>query len=667
MFKKITVKNGIKTTDGRVLHHNNTYSFSEGITAIVGPNGCGKSLLSEFCAFSLFGVCALRLSSEHYKGLGVDAEVDIRGKTYLINRTINSCIIYMKDDKGLILEVCKGTKACNEYIIKLLGYNYQVYSMGNYAAQGEISDFCKLKPSERKGAIDKVLGLGIIDQLIKAASDSGKTYLDEANGMERVLGPEPEEPTKPDTGGLTEEQISDYLKNIQTLIDRKNVVKGILSKIGTLTEPVKPTKPEGYVGSDIIRSMLSKKTYCEEELTHINGFQKPTESRDYLKNIPLEWEAHRAYLKYKSQLASMPKEKPSIPLEEALNGCTDWYNYNLYIAKKQAFEKESVTCPACGNRFSPNNKWEDPKQIPNRPEKEENFYKSQVELHHIWENFEEPEPVEEVACPKYTETQAANLLNIFDLYEDGQKRLPEILKEYETCKNVTQQDLLRDQEYENALLVYQPSLEMYQNNLIEYNKYSQELAQLEGLGDLENARTIYTNFLMAISSYNNLLHTFEVAKKDYKNKLKEIEKCRDIGERYKKAADNLKEMKVKIKRYVIPSLQKVSSRLLFEMSDGLYSSIEIDDDFNITSGGLDVAAYSGSEKDMINLSIRIGLGQVLTHRAFNVFIGDEIDAAMSQERAQLVTNCLGRLRNYIKQIILISHRQITADNYIELN
>ena len=146
-----------------------------------------------------------------------------------------------------------------------------------------------------------------------------------------------------------------------------------------------------------------------------------------------------------------------------------------------------------------------------------------------------------------------------------------------------------------------------------------------------------------------------------------IETAQKEEQRYRQACENLKEMKIKIKGYVLPSLQKVSSILLSEMSDGQFERITIDPEFNILVEGREINLFSGSEQAMINLALRLGLGQVLTHKAFSVFIGDEIDASMRDERAQLTADCLRKISKYIRQVILISHRDITADQYIELN
>ena len=47
-------------------------------------------------------------------------------------------------------------------------------------------------------------------------------------------------------------------------------------------------------------------------------------------------------------------------------------------------------------------------------------------------------------------------------------------------------------------------------------------------------------------------------------------------------------------------------------------------------------------------------------------MGDEIDESMSEDRASSTADSLMKLTNQIDQIILISHRHIIADHFIDI-
>ena len=186
------------------------------------------------------------------------------------------------------------------------------------------------------------------------------------------------------------------------------------------------------------------------------------------------------------------------------------------------------------------------------------------------------------------------------------------------------------------------------------------------LTDLETKLNKLAILYHQCQEYETQKKIWDVQKSDYDRAKERADTFAREGGRYKKAAENLKEMKVKIKGYVLPSLQKVSSHLLSDMSDGLFNEITISPDFDILVEGREINLFSGSEQAMINLALRLGLGQVLTHKVFSVFIGDEIDASMREDRAQLTANCLKKISKYINQVILVSHRDIEADHYVQL-
>lgn len=650
MFKRLYVRNGIK-------HDGVTFNFEKGITAITGPNGCGKSLLAEFMAFALFGTKALRLPADKYEGLYVEADIVIRGKKYGITRGTKTCVIV--DDGDMV--VCNGTKACNLKLVELLGYGYPVYKMGNYAAQFEITNFGKLPPSERKKAVDQVLGLTILDTLIKYTNDEGNKHLSEVKGMESVLV-KPIEPEKPE-GVDQEESLVQQSNAIKAIIDRKALVKQLKENLGNLPTPTKPIKPEGMgeLTSEEIKNILSKKKLLEFQCNQYAGMTAPSYTIEQLDEMEKVWPAYSAYQNYLTQMVMVPKVKPEISLQEALDGIAEWDKYNNYMKIKQ----EIITCPNCSTKFNRSGDLYSENE-PQRPKIIEKYYKEQAELNHLWERITIPEEVPEVAKPQLFQPEISRQRTLIEEWDKREKELPVILEEILKYDNITDGLFSMVQAYEYALATYEQRVKQWEEYIHKSNEYIAELQQLESLGDVEGMYKTLSDKLNLIQVYKTHLAVYENSLKEYNERHEYLETIKDKGDRYKQASEKLKEIKAKMKQYILPSLARLASRLLSEMSEGQYSSIEIDDNFNITLNGLEIVGYSGSEQAMANIAIRIALGQVLTHKSFDVFIGDEIDDSMRPERAQATADCLRKLSQHIGQIILISHRNIEADNYINL-
>ena len=125
-------------------------------------------------------------------------------------------------------------------------------------------------------------------------------------------------------------------------------------------------------------------------------------------------------------------------------------------------------------------------------------------------------------------------------------------------------------------------------------------------------------------------------------------------------------MNILLENSIIPSLSKVSSDLVDEMTNGKISEIKINDDFEITADGKEICLLSGGEEAGVNLAIRLALSSILTRKVFNVFIGDEVDQSMDEERAELTANTLRNLNKQIEQMILISHKNIDGDYVIDI-
>lgn len=654
MFKSIKIKKG-------PVHAGREIVFTSGETAIIGPNGCGKSLLAEYMAFSLFGTVALRGKVSDYKDLEVITTVTIKGKNYRIERDTKTCKIF--DDKEEV--ICIGTKACNIKIVALLGYDFNVYKMGNYAGQLDILGLGTMKPTERKTALDRTLGIGIIDKLIKYANDIALKNRHESEALKSILVDPGQEPTPPTNyrEGLLKELYDEYISVKQDIDSYKEFQKR--------ERPVCPEEPIMPEIAKVFKEGSSKflqKVLKRKELETEQASLKKTPVSSYKKGfLDEELQKHKDYERYESYLKtvqSFQDKEPDVTLKEWEILYASLQEWKKYDDELTAYNLQEVSCPKCGNRFNPY-KEQPVKPLGERPNITYQYLQEQKELMAKKQFLSQIEPVDPVEKPTLSVSTIHEEINKIENYAIANLRLTEISIELSDYSLFTQENLERLQTYEKDLSVYN---EKRTNFEVEYQRWNTlNLKYLEF--NLHWAETR----LNELAIYYENVRKYEEKKREYDQKKAEydrvLEKALEMDKqetRYKTAADNLKTMKVKIKGYVLPSLQKVSSILLSEMSDGLFQRIEIDPDFNILVEGREICLFSGSEQAMINLALRLGLGQVLTHKAFSVFIGDEIDASMRDERAQLTADCLRKISKYIKQVILISHRNIEADHFIDL-
>lgn len=138
------------------------------------------------------------------------------------------------------------------------------------------------------------------------------------------------------------------------------------------------------------------------------------------------------------------------------------------------------------------------------------------------------------------------------------------------------------------------------------------------------------------------------------------------SDEYAEAKRRVQALKVQVKTHLLPSLNKVASILLNQMTGGERYEVLVDEDFEITIDGQPIGTLSGSGKAVANLAVRIALGQILTNKVFSVFFADEVDAAMDDDRAAYTAQALRRLTDLIGQVVIITHKRPETDHLIEL-
>jgi exonuclease SbcC len=109
-----------------------------------------------------------------------------------------------------------------------------------------------------------------------------------------------------------------------------------------------------------------------------------------------------------------------------------------------------------------------------------------------------------------------------------------------------------------------------------------------------------------------------------------------------------------------PELSELASSFLAELTDGRYSELELDDQYNILvlEEGVPKPVISGGEEDLSNLVLRLAISQMIAERAgqpFSLLILDEIFGSLDELRRASVLDLLRRLQDRFEQVILITH------------
>ncbi|MEO6878671.1 MAG: SbcC/MukB-like Walker B domain-containing protein, partial [Gemmatimonadaceae bacterium] len=96
------------------------------------------------------------------------------------------------------------------------------------------------------------------------------------------------------------------------------------------------------------------------------------------------------------------------------------------------------------------------------------------------------------------------------------------------------------------------------------------------------------------------------------------------------------------------------------LTDGRYSEIELDEQYNIIvlEDAIPKPVISGGEEDLANLVLRLAISEMIAERAgqsFSLLILDEVFGSLDDARRHNVVDLLRRLQDRFEQVILITH------------
>lgn len=412
----------------------------------------------------------------------------------------------------------------------------------------------------------------------------------------------------------------------------------------TLVEPVQPVKPEAYVPSQEIKIAQARADLSEfNQLTGWLARVPPApvapgkcsvaETAEFLQEqISERKQIERDRNQVVSELRHL---KPEVMTLEQIEACEEQnQKADLWAQKQKLLAQGHLCCPACD---------------------------------HEWpiadmSGFENIEEVAHSGLTNQTLAQYRSQIGNDALIEEKNALIEEI-DEYLDLNVDRSGDLkivLDHQASEEAYLRQKEAFEAYNADLP--NKQARH-KELEG-ADLRVA--VLQEQLRDAERYELALDRYTSDVQKFLASSARVGELWETAENYFSARETIRALKVSVKSHLLPSLNKVASVLLGRMTGGERYQVVVDEDFEIMIDGQPVNTLSGSGKAVANLAIRIALGQILTNRVFSVFLADEVDAAMDDDRAAYTADALRRLTEMVGQVILVTHKRPETDHMFEL-
>jgi len=409
-----------------------------------------------------------------------------------------------------------------------------------------------------------------------------------------------------------------------------------------MVEPVEPTKPEGYQASGEIDVASARAELAE--YNQLKGFlaQAPIKPKKPKKCRVKETseELRKAQSNRQSIISSidyLTKQKakivPEVYSDEDLEKLEAQHVMHHRMQQRdQLLAQGHNHCPSCD---------------------------------HEWplaaEELKAYEDVTEVSKPEVSRAE----INTHRASIGNNKRIEDLQSQLNTLviPDDRSEDVSIRQQYDTDLVQYDQQIKAYNIYNEQLIAKQERFAELEGV---EEKVTLLQDQFQLARQFEMLVAQYQTQLSDYEKRVEQVNTLTFKSDEFFKARKIILALKVSVKTHLIPSLNKVASVLLSRMTGGERYSVVIDEDFEILIDDQRINTLSGSGKAVANLAIRIALGQILTNRVFSVFLADEVDAAMDDDRASYTAEALRRLTDNISQVILITHKRPETDYIFEL-
>lgn len=170
--------------------------FESGITAIIGPNGSGKTTVLEAIAWALYGQPAIRGQRDgvRFLGAGARAQVEVEldfelgGHRYRIKRGLTTAAVYLD---GADSAVANSISAVNELVTRRMGMTRAEFFNTYFTGQKDLAVMAAMGTTERAQFLSRVLGYERLRTAQEIARETRRRIGAEIVGLRSAM-PEPE-------------------------------------------------------------------------------------------------------------------------------------------------------------------------------------------------------------------------------------------------------------------------------------------------------------------------------------------------------------------------------------------------------------------------------------------------------------------------------------------
>lgn len=667
-------------------HSDLSVPFTNGLNIIVGENGAGKSTVIDAINFSLFGVDSMDVNKLDLVKDGADSSefmvhlsfTGADGSTYDVTSTFEKKQV---EKNGVV--VADGITASLNYLKDLVKMDLHTFLMAGVINQGELDSFSKMRKKEKQDFFDGIFKIDQIDnaiQLLKAETDSlGASLTDKRSNLvtiEQALHNLKDHIVSMDEAeylAVVEEynEIVEfearYRRNYE-IAARMNAIKDIT----VLTCPGTPriTAEETL---HVASSAMGQVGQYVESYNQVQAYEKEYATRPRLTQADLT--------------ALRPKMERLQLLASVVDGASmdfPWTEkqYQAYLGVVGDRRRPvSVECPVCGKYVSKCSGCKTDYTKFNTALERIAEYEKVVELRkHAEElsSLREQVPFKSMEeyighsnflvewtkattnmlrlqksfrHPVFAEVDPSQLMSTVQrLYRDSSDTLA-AWKQYD-------ESVKRREAYEELKGSLEPGWELFRGTIDPIDAWKGKEALSEKIREFETGNSVK-------KAMSELSASYEQVTQQISSVVDEL----DIAKRTLK---KMKEFKARYNDLIFPSISETAKRFFVTVTNNKYRDLTLNSALDIMVDGKKLNRFSGGEKNLANLAIRLGIASFLKAAhgtTLNCLIADEISGSFSKGRVEETVVNLKALSKQIPQIILITHQDMEkahADNMVEI-